>query len=316
MSTVVTKNVQVGTSGTAAQNFTLYQPASPDGTVRLANGNSGTTTDLVTVTSAGNVGIGTSSPGAKFVLNGGAQFQGAAGFPTTGTGIEVVGNVNGASNYIQAYNRTASTWQDLVINGNVVAFGTAGAERVRIDPSGNLLVGTTTLINGSGAVLQASGKTSTPAFAFNRTDNGGLGYFYRGGAGPVGEISVTASSTSYITSSDYRLKENIEPMTGALARVSALKPVTYKWKVDGSDGQGFIAHELQAVVPDCVTGEKDAVDAEGKPVYQGIDTSFLVATLTAAIQELKAINDAQAETITALTARVAALETAATSQPE
>jgi hypothetical protein len=62
MSTVIAKNVQVGTSGTAAQNFTLYQPASPDGTVRLANGNSGTTTDLVTVNSSGNVGIGTTSP--------------------------------------------------------------------------------------------------------------------------------------------------------------------------------------------------------------------------------------------------------------
>jgi len=77
-------------------------------------------------------------------------------------------------------------------------------------------------------------------------------------------------------------------MTGALATVAQLKPVTYKWNADKSKGQGFIAHELQAVVPECVTGEKDAVDAEGKPVYQGIDTSFLVATLTAAIQELKA----------------------------
>ena len=77
-------------------------------------------------------------------------------------------------------------------------------------------------------------------------------------------------------------------MVGALDKVLKLKPVTYKWKADGSDGQGFIAHELQAVVPECVTGEKDAVDADGKPVYQGIDTSFLVATLTAAIQELKA----------------------------
>ena len=78
-------------------------------------------------------------------------------------------------------------------------------------------------------------------------------------------------------------------MTGALAKVAALKPCTYKWKADGSDGEGFIAHELAEVVPQCVTGEKDAVDAEGKPVYQGIDTSFLVATLTAAIQEQQAI---------------------------
>ena len=90
-------------------------------------------------------------------------------------------------------------------------------------------------------------------------------------------------------------------MTGALDKVLTLKPVTYKWKIDGSNGEGFIAHELAEVVPDCVTGEKDAVetidefDSEGKvigikevPKYQGVDTSFLVATLTAAIQELNA----------------------------
>ena len=76
-------------------------------------------------------------------------------------------------------------------------------------------------------------------------------------------------------------------MTGALAKVQALKPVTYTWKTDGSEGQGFIAHELQEVVPEAVTREKDAVDADGNPLYQGIDTSFLVATLTAAIKELK-----------------------------
>ena len=81
-------------------------------------------------------------------------------------------------------------------------------------------------------------------------------------------------------------------MTGALAKVTQLKPVTYKWNADGSDGEGFIAHELAEVVPQCVTGEKDAVDEEGNPKYQGIDTSFLVATLTAAIQELKAEFDA------------------------
>jgi squalene cyclase len=77
-------------------------------------------------------------------------------------------------------------------------------------------------------------------------------------------------------------------MTGALAKVQALKPVTYTWKESGIESQGFIAHELAEVCPDAVTGEKDAVDAEGNPQYQGIDTSFLVATLTAAIQELKA----------------------------
>jgi len=97
------------------------------------------------------------------------------------------------------------------------------------------------------------------------------------------------------------LKENIQPMTGALEKVAQLKPCTYTWKADGSASQGFIAHELQAVVPDCVTGEKDAVNEDGSIKPQGIDTSFLVATLTAAIQEQQAI-------IETLTARIEALE--------
>jgi len=97
-------------------------------------------------------------------------------------------------------------------------------------------------------------------------------------------------------------------MVGALDKVLQLKPCTYTWKETNANGQGFIAHELQAVVPDCVTGEKDAVDAEGKPVYQGIDTSFLVATLTAAIQELNAKVEAQAATITQQSADIAALK--------
>jgi hypothetical protein len=134
--------------------------------------------------------------------------------------------------------------------------------------------------------------------------SGSAVFFQTASTGGVGSISLSSGATAYNTTSDYRLKENIAPMTGALDKVAQLKPVTYKWKIDGSDGQGFIAHELAEVVPDCVTGEKDAVetytDEEGieqtriKP--QGIDTSFLVATLTAAIQEQQTIiNDIKAE---------------------
>jgi hypothetical protein len=144
-------------------------------------------------------------------------------------------------------------------------------------------------------VLTANGGAGTEPMLINelRTGTATENYvtFYRNGS-QVGSIQNNSTTTIYNTTSDYRLKENVAPMTGALAKVSALKPVTYTWKLDGSSGQGFIAHELQAVVPECVTGEKDAVDAEGKPKYQGIDTSFLVATLTAAIQELKAEFDA------------------------
>jgi hypothetical protein len=127
--------------------------------------------------------------------------------------------------------------------------------------------------------------------AVNGLNNSGTRYLvlWQADGTNVGAVTSNGTTTTYATSSDYRLKENIQPMTGALEKVSALKPVTYNWKSNSSNSQGFIAHELQAVVPECVVGEKDAVDADGKPVYQGIDTSFLVATLTAAIQEQQAI---------------------------
>jgi len=115
-----------------------------------------------------------------------------------------------------------------------------------------------------------------------------------------GSIYQQTSSIAYLTTSDYRAKNTITPMTGALSKVSLLKPCTYKWNADGSDSQGFIAHELQEVIKECVVGEKDATNADGSPKFQGVDTSFLVATLTAAIQELKALVDAQAARITAL----------------
>jgi hypothetical protein len=117
----------------------------------------------------------------------------------------------------------------------------------------------------------------------------------------VGNIQTDGTTTSYVTSSDYRLKHDIQPMTGALAKVAQLKPVTYKWNADDSESQGFIAHELQEVVPECVTGEKDAVNENGSIKPQGIDTSFLVATLTAALQEAHGL-------IKDLQARVDALE--------
>jgi hypothetical protein len=182
-----------------------------------------------------------------------------------------------------------------------LSFYTNSTERARIDTSGNFRVGVgTSTTNIYMDVNHATGSTNGASFfvaRFNGTQ--------------IGDIAqATTSTVAYNTSSDYRLKENIQPMTGALEKVALLKPCTYTWKIDGAAGQGFIAHELQEVVPDCVTGEKDAmetfVDEEGneqtriKP--QGIDTSFLVATLTAAIQEQQAIIESLTERITALEA--------------
>jgi hypothetical protein len=126
--------------------------------------------------------------------------------------------------------------------------------------------------------------------------------FYRAGTTGVGAISTTATNTSYGTSSDYRLKENVVPLTGAIDRINELQVRRFNFIADPSKTvDGFIAHEAQAVVPECVTGEKDSVDAEGNPVYQNIDQSKLVPLLTAALQE------ALAE-IKSLKARVTALE--------
>jgi len=203
---------------------------------------------------------------------------------------------------------------DTVGSGSVpgrLVFNTNNAERMRITSSGRILLGTTSTSSfdegfrlnptGSGNSTQViiSNTGGGLPFLLNRSDDGNIIDFRRAGTN-VGAISVTTTNTAYNTSSDYRLKENITPMTSALAKVTQLKPCTYTWKANGSSGQGFIAHELQAVIPDSVTGVKDAVDAEGSPVHQGVDTSYLVATLTAAIQELKAVVDAQAVRIAEL----------------
>lgn len=196
--------------------------------------------------------------------------------------------------------------------GNAITF----TQAMTLDSSGNLLVGTTDSGSGATAAKQRIigaaannlylGSTSAGGWRItsDALNDGGTFYHIKFSENGTqrGSITSNGSSTSYVTSSDYRLKNTIAPMTGALDKVALLKPCTYKWNVDGSDGQGFIAHELQEVVEGCVTGEKDAVDADGNPQYQGIDTSFLVATLTAAIQELKAIVDTQAARITALEA--------------
>jgi hypothetical protein len=233
---------------------------------------------------------------------------GLAGYTSTGAGNTFLGYgagfsvTTGAKNsIIGAYSGNQGGLDIRTASNYIVLSDGDGNPRGIFNSSGNFLVGTTT--NYDAAKIVAVGAnplsvvvTSVGGGSLNcdYTAGSGTSYFgyYRYGGSLVGQITSTGSGTSYSSISDYRVKENVVLMTGALDKVSQLKPVTYKWKVDGSSGQGFIAHELQAVVPDCVTGEKDAVDAEGKPVYQAIDTSFLVATLTAAIQELKAEFDA------------------------
>jgi hypothetical protein len=259
---------------------------------------------LVT-TDAGNVGIGTSSPAQRLDVAG--NIIGSQSITIGTGGLYQAGSIFSDSNWGMIFRAKQAN----PFNADFMWANSANVERMRIDSSGNLLVGTTTFASGqNGVLMRGTSGGATDEVLQVRTSGTGSKFntgFYNDN-GRVGSIQTSGSSTSFVTSSDYRLKENVAPMLGALAVVQQLKPCTYTWKVDGSGGQGFIAHELQEVVPDCVTGEKDAVDAEGNPQYQGIDTSFLVATLTAAIQELKALVDTQASTITTLTDRITALE--------
>ena len=262
-------------------------------------------TTAVTIDTAQNVGIGTASPDAKLSL----KSPSVSGTQTILTGVAATSSTD---LFALTVNQTTDVTTIGTPSGYAApfAFQTNGTERMRIDSSGNLLVNTTSATGASKFVVAADTTSVNPMTVSNTRSTAATDYsilFYRNGS-IVGSVQTTLSATSFVTSSDYRLKEDIQPMTGALAKVAQLNPVTYKWKLDGTEAQGFIAHELQAVIPDCVTGTKDELDADGNPKYQGIDTSFLVATLTAAIQELKAINDTQAETINTLTARIEALE--------
>jgi hypothetical protein len=291
-----------GTSATATNGMTLdnnnvlYLPNAPTGDahVKIQQG---------AVTTLGAIGSS-----GLLILGGGSNNN------LCQIGLGYTGSYSPTAISSITTTQSGYTIADLIFATRSVNTDTAPTERMRIDSSGNLLVGTTSanigFTTGAKSLCFNSDYGGSYPVAINHSASGN-GYFLgfgRGGS-QCGYIWTNASnSTQYVTSSDYRLKENIVPMTGALAKVSALKPVTYTWKEDGTSSQGFIAHELQEIVPEAVAGDKDALNEDGSIKPQGIDTSFLVATLTAAIQELKAINDTQAETINALTARIEALE--------
>lgn len=342
--TTLTLPTSGGTIQTSGSGFTTNGVAYASSTSALTTGSS-----LVWTGSA--LGVGVTSPvwGVDISNSTGAGFRYKS---TTGSGTIVVdstGTGAGGSGISCRKNGTAyavfgvSGWinGDTTTDAQIFADGSSGIRFCvagsvtpvgTFDSNGALLVGTTTSGGWQGnargeffsnvssfgspggvalSVYQSGSSVVAQNIRVNATSTAFIQFQYNG-ATTVGSITTNGSTTSYNTSSDYRLKNTIAPMTGALAKVALLKPVTYKWNSDGSDGQGFIAHELQEVVPECVTGEKDGVDEDGNPRHQGVDTSFLVATLTSAIQELSTLITAQQSTIQSLTERITALEGART----
>jgi hypothetical protein len=147
--------------------------------------------------------------------------------------------------------------------------------------------------DGSGNPCLVAGVSSTSA----ATNNIILG----NSTGAVGRIQTNGSTTTYLTTSDYRLKSDVKPVENAIAVIGRLNPVSYTWNTDGRNDAGFLAHEFQEVLPNYADGVKDGVDSKGNPDYQAVDKSGAIPYLVKAIQEQQAI-------ITALTDRVTALE--------
>ena len=276
----------------------------PSGTA----GNAITFTQAMTLDASGNLGIGTTSPQTILHLGGTSNktarldtAQGNSAFYAGWENTAQIGiNRNPATGTFTDGGKAAASITLSATNGDsFVAFSTASAnnttptERARIDSSGKFFNNCTGQTGDApnvagGRILEANGNQKVRV----SSDGQGAFQFYSptgGTVGPVGGIVVNGSSVSYNTTSDYRLKSVIGAVSDSGSRIDALEPVEYEWKADGKRTRGFLAHKFQEVYAGSVTGEKDAVDAEGKPVYQAMQASSpeVIADLVAEIQSLR-----------------------------
>ena len=177
------------------------------------------------------------------------------------------------------------------LSSGTVSQNISFTQAMTLDASGNLLVGTTT--SSAKVSLQYSGASAIGQDINDADDQANSTFVqFRVQGTQAGTIKRVASTSAvvYNTTSDYRLKNVVGAVTGQGSRIDALKPIDYQWKQGNTPARGFLAHEFQEVYPSSVSGTKDAVDAEGKPVYQAMQasTSEVIADLVAELQSLRA----------------------------
>jgi hypothetical protein len=274
----------------------------PSGTA----GNAITFTQAMTLDASGNLGVGTTSTFSAYTKGHFASGISMANNATDG-GVLVGATTTGTELAYLSMGRNynlASSGEIALATGSAKAilFGTNNTERARIDSSGNLLVGTTSSTLGSlGSIFGGSAGSyessisvaasgNVPLRLYNKGTSG-TQYFmeFRTASSAVGSITYNQTVTLFNTTSDYRLKTVVGPVTDSGSRIDALQPVEYTWNSNGTSTRGFLAHQFQEVYAGSVSGTKDALDANGKPKYQAMQaaTSEVIADLVAEIQSLR-----------------------------